>query len=676
MLFGAAVMETDRMIPSASQNGSPGSQQSGGSAGLQQPQGMVGAPPPLPPPMQSQQPPLPPTPLQQQQYLGSMTRKKKTERLVPPILDPQSLIDDATAAAAVTAAQNSYANHPAAAVYANGRPFYSGGVGGGIAEAPAGILVNSSASISGHTNHGYSQDNGIMSSVNIPAEDSTDERQEVIQVQILPQDDHWGETGTAVTVNSDLDFTMNGTVGAGAGIGDNDFGDGGAGNVDKSRLLGHTTDRSWAFRLRRHAGPLVSGILSVLAVASPIVMVALPNVGALHLRESDLVCGVECDGMIVSLAFKLVVLVLGTWAVFLRRPRATLPRIRIFRAVVSLLTVVFIVSFWLFYASHVAKRERAAYKTDHSFLQSLVQFAVNLTDSLIFVHYLAVLLMELRHTQAQYYVKVVRSPDGESKGFSIGDMSVQRAAEYVLDRYYSEFPIYNPYLDRIGSGGGTGSMRMRKGVKMYDVDGPGTNDGNSTVVSVASKGRSHGDRLIEELEFERKVKKRRARLIAATEDAFTHIKRMREDQPARESKPPMEPYEAAQAIFPTLSRSLQKYLRATRQQPRHTMESILQHLSTCLSYDLSPRAFLEKYLVAAPVLQNDREVREVQHWSLVSERSLYRDIQPGVAFQLRQGGDVSLLCQVERLPHFFLREEIIEPSSNRFVLRLNSETSV
>ena len=56
-------------------------------------------------------------------------------------------------------------------------------------------------------------------------------------------------------------------------------------------------------------------------------------------------------------------------------------------------------------------------------------------------------------------------------------------------------------------------------------------DGNSTVVSVASKGRSHGDRLFEELEFERKVKKRKARLVAATEDAFTHIKRMREYQP-------------------------------------------------------------------------------------------------------------------------------------------------
>ena len=68
-------------------------------------------------------------------------------------------------------------------------------------------------------------------------------------------------------------------------------------------------------------------------------------------------------------------------------------------------------------------------------------------------------------------------------------------------------------------------------------------------------------------------------------------------------KTPMESYEAAQAIFPTLSRPLQKYLRITRQQPRHSVESILQHLSTSLSYDLSPRAFLEKYIITTPVLQ-------------------------------------------------------------------------
>ena len=123
-------------------------------------------------------------------------------------------------------------------------------------------------------------------------------------------------------------------------------------------------------------------------------------------------------------------------------------------------------------------------------------------------------------------------------------------------------------------------------------------------------------------EYERKVRKRRARLITATEESFTHIRRMRESSAGAVFSPlafnqinfghfsasgsrkqPLSPYEAAQAVFPSLSRSLQKYLRVTRQQPRHTMESILHHLSTCLSYDMSPRAFLEKYIVTSPVLQ-------------------------------------------------------------------------
>ena len=65
----------------------------------------------------------------------------------------------------------------------------------------------------------------------------------------------------------------------------------------------------------------------------------------------------------------------------------------------------------------------------------------------------------------------------------------------------------------------------------------------------------------------------------------------------------MDPYEAAQAIFPSMARPLQKYLRITRQQPRHTVESILQHLAICLSHDLSARAFVEKFLVSSPVMQ-------------------------------------------------------------------------
>lgn len=46
---------------------------------------------------------------------------------------------------------------------------------------------------------------------------------------------------------------------------------------------------------------------------------------------------------------------------------------------------------------------------------------------------------------------------------------------------------------------------------------------------------SHNERFYEEHEYERRVKKRRARLVTAAEEAFTHIKRLHNDQ-GNESK--------------------------------------------------------------------------------------------------------------------------------------------
>lgn len=40
---------------------------------------------------------------------------------------------------------------------------------------------------------------------------------------------------------------------------------------------------------------------------------------------------------------------------------------------------------------------------------------------------------------------------------------------------------------------------------------------------------SHNERFYEEHEYDRRVKKRRARLITAAEEAFTHIKRLHND---------------------------------------------------------------------------------------------------------------------------------------------------
>ena len=84
-----------------------------------------------------------------------------------------------------------------------------------------------------------------------------------------------------------------------------------------------------------------------------------------------------------------------------------------------------------------------------------------------------------------------------------------------------------------------------------------------------------------------------SRLVVAVEEAFTHIKRLQDDDPAASSpKHPrevMDPREAAQAIFAPMARAMQKYLRTTRQQPYHSMESILTHLQFCITHNMTPK---------------------------------------------------------------------------------------
>lgn len=476
-------------------------------------------------------------------------------------------------------------------------------------------------------------------------------REEVIEVQILPQDDNWGDNTTAITGNTS-DRSLS--------------------DEDVSRL-GRDPVLPATFRCQMWAGTVFTALLSLAAFLSPVIMVVLPKIELFEWKVQK--CGPECDGLLISFAFKLLILLVASWALFFRKPRATMPRIFILRAVVLALVFVFIFSYWLFFCVRVFEKRHSDYELTYL---SIVQFALSLVDALLFVHYLAVILVEIRQIQPQYYVKLVRSPDGHSQSYVLGQLSIQRASVWILEQYYRDFPIYNPYLETLPT---SRHRKQQQAFKVYDVDslGGGGGDGNSgnpsqrgTTVIPTGRRPSHNDRFYEEHEYERRVRKRKSRLISAAEDAFTHIKRLQDENgPAI----PMDPTEAAQAIFPSMARALQKYLRITRQQPRHTMQGILDHLAQCLHYDLSPRAFLEKYILSSPVLQDDREVREVQTWALVCDVLLSRPIKPGLSFLLRQG-DVSLLATVHALPHFNVTEEIVDPKSNRFVLRLNSETSV
>lgn len=248
--------------------------------------------------------------------------------------------------------------------------------------------------------------------------------QEVIEVQILPQDENWGENTTAVTGNT-------------------------SDRSESTEDVSHwpnESDSTFGSSCNRYVGPIVAMILGISAFLSPIAMVILPKLGffpdpttvlTMQQRLQLLSCNAECKGQLLGLAFKLVLLGIGSWAVFLRPRTATMPRVFLFRTGVLLLTTLCICTYWLFYvvqvcASHICNFFAFLYKCtmceciftmcvcisqvtesvktaangEITEYKSLVNYAGILADTLLFIHYVAVLLIEVRHLQPTFYLKV------------------------------------------------------------------------------------------------------------------------------------------------------------------------------------------------------------------------------------------------------------------------------
>jgi vang-like len=140
-----------------------------------------------------------------------------------------------------------------------------------------------------------------------------------------------------------------------------------------------------------------------------------------------------------------------------------------------------------------------------------------------------------------------------------------------------------------------------------------------------------------------------------------------------------------------MSRSLQKYLRITRQQPYFTRQSIISHLSICLSHDLSPRAFLERYIqiesqplatLIFPTLNHNIE----QSWTIQCDKktdenktiSINQSISSNLIVVLKQehAEHITLICTFYQMPRVHLIERLFDIKNNKFVLKLSSETSV
>ena len=185
--------------------------------------------------------------------------------------------------------------------------------------------------------------------------------------------------------------------------------------------------------MRRHMVFFCTLAFVLFAFLTPVVFVVLPQVGLLRQPEWNVSeCGLECEGILIGIALKLFLLLFGNAILFVRRSSAQLPRAFELKSLLLFLLFIVNFSFWLFYGVRIIDTRLQDY-------HKILQFAASYVDVLLFIFIISVFVLELRHMQPQYVVRIVRSPDGQQAEYVVGNMSVQRAAAWLLQQYYKDF---------------------------------------------------------------------------------------------------------------------------------------------------------------------------------------------------------------------------------------------
>ncbi|CAF1035090.1 unnamed protein product [Rotaria sordida] len=516
-----------------------------------------------------------------------------------------------------------------------------------------------------HHHHHKKQQNNNNNIISI---DNQDER---IEVKILPQDDNWGET-TTITCNGGNEDTLTNNNETSLQI-----------NIPNQYIknLNHYRKRSimiWYF---------IIYLLCLIAFISPILFLILPYI----LIQSDLII-INDYTLLLTISFKLLFIFIGTLLLLYRRRNIIyLPRINLHEMFFIIILIIIILTYWLYYIFKLLQPNIEIY-------EKIISMTSTYEDLLLFLLLLVVIILEIKWLYPKWIVKVVRSPDGQTRQYTIGSMSIQEASIYLLEQYYKDFPVFNPWLENVHQT----QSRQHGTLSSKSI---GSQSNASTVVTGVNGNRDlgrsmHGynDRFYDELDYERRVRKRRTKLLSSCEDAFTHVRKCLSEKYG--SHVPMDVREAAQAVFSSMSRSLQKYLRITRQQPYFTRESIISHLSTCLTHNLSPRAFLERYIqtefqplatLLFPALLSTKKHTIEQSWTIICDSQSYinekhqrktisinQSIYSNLLFVLKQqhAEHITLICTFHQIPRIHLIEKFFDLKQNKFILKLNSETSV
>nr|CRZ23820.1 BMA-VANG-1 [Brugia malayi] len=478
-------------------------------------------------------------------------------------------------------------------------------------------------------------------------------------MKLTADDDNWAENTTVIT-GTTSEHSYNGLA---------------------ERALVAPVGRVVARRCSRIFWLFSASIISFIAVISPSLMVALPIIlYQIGFGWPEVLCGADCQGLMLNLAVKTMLLLGALWAMYFRHASADMPRLFFHRAALAFLALFILFAFWLFYSVRILFEKESSCNV-------IIGFALSLLDAMLYLHYITVIVLELRALRPEFIVSVVRDPDGESRTFSLGLMSIQEAAVHVLRMYYSTFPSYNPYMDKSFNGG---SMHFRSGVsqpaggfKMYDIEGLGnectiTEVNARAIMEAAAKRRvgGHNERYHEIIEWERRVQKRKYRLISTTEEAFASVQSVTANNQNKIFGEPMEALGAAQAVFSAIARPLNKYLKLTRQQPRHTADQVVAHLARCLSLRFTAATFLQRFFSSRfPFPEHVSETK----WSIVCNVQASAGIRHGTVFVLRcherdDDAGVQLLCSLHSFPFFNLTEQ--QSLTSKFALKITPESNV
>jgi len=462
-------------------------------------------------------------------------------------------------------------------------------------------------------------------------------------------------------------------------------------------------------------------IISIIAYISPILFLIIPvfkgEANTATKNNYNVAVKTDCQTNILSIILKLITLSMASYWIFWQKSRIIYPRThwpRLLSLGMMLLTSGI---YWLFYTVTILDRPNAGQ-------ESAVLFSSNCVDTLLYIHVVAIVVMEIRlkspNSDSLFLCEVVRSTDGEQKFYNLSKMTIQEASFILLQYYYRDFSLNNPASLIIGS---LSKRRQMKGLndsttanntqanmnlsnkdfKIYNVDNPANQNNLEASAIEQSKqvlaavtarkkesNQNANERYYEQLEWERHCRKRKCRLEVTAEDAFNQVNRY-EGYTRKTWKQfgnqgnVMDAQEAATVLFPSIARPLQKYLRTTRQHLHYSLANTTNHLAESFKRGVSYRSFLTRYFYPRPQLaypyqpgisDNSSESYNLDdsvEWNLSSENPLTENIKENVFFMLTSN-DFSLCITIYKHPKIQITETFPD-NRCRFTLKINT-TSV